>query len=454
MRTARDARLGLIALAALLTAATASAQPAVRKAAVGQELSALLEATTRAVGPAVVEIHTTAFVPADGRVARSSDLVTTQRGAGSGAIVDADGYIVTNAHVVQGVQRLRVDLPMPAVGHSILAARTRSLSAEVVGIDLETDLAVIKVAASGLPVVRMGDSDDLRAGQLVLAFGSPLGLQNTVSLGVVSAVARQLEPDAPMIYVQTDAPINAGSSGGPLVDLDGRLVGLNTLMMSRTGGYEGLGFAAPSNIVRTVYEHIRAHGRVRRGDIGVRAQTITPALADGLGLATDAGVVLADVLPRSPGAVAGLIPGDLVLALDGKPMENSRQFQVGLYRHFVGDVVTLDVLRDGERVSVPVALTERPDPLARVSAAADPRRNRVEMLGILAVPLDVEVARLLPIVRRGRGVVVVSTAGATLDAVDGSVLPGDVIYGVNRTSVADLAGLRQALAALPADRAL
>ncbi|MEZ5292916.1 MAG: trypsin-like peptidase domain-containing protein [Vicinamibacterales bacterium] len=452
MRSAERARAGALAIAALLAAATASAQPAGRRAAAGDDLSAVLEATTRAVGPAVVEIHTTAFVPADGRAGHGSDLVTTARGAGSGVVVDADGYIVTNAHVVRGAQRLRVDLPVPARGRSILAARTRSLPAEVVGIDLETDLAVIKVAASGLPVVRMGDSDELRAGQLVLAFGSPLGLQNSVSLGVVSAVARQLEPDAPMIYIQTDAPINAGSSGGPLVDLEGRLVGLNTLMLSRTGGYEGLGFAAPSNIVRTVYEHLRAHGRVRRGDIGVRAQTITPALAEGLGLAGDAGVVLADVLPRTSADVAGLRPGDLVLALDGKPMENSRQLQVGLYRRFVGDVVTLALLRDGQPVSVPVAVAERPDPLAPVSASADPRRNRVDMLGILAVALDPAVARLLPAVRIGRGVVVVSSAGADLDAVDGPLLPGDVICAVNRTPVADLMDLRQALASLPPGR--
>ena len=191
-------------------------------------------------------------------------------------IVDADGYIVTNAHVVTGAQRLRVDIPLPVTGGSILAARSRTVDAAIVGIDLETDLAVIKVEERNLAALPFGDSDELRVGQLVLAFGSPLGLDNSVSLGVVSAIARQLEPESPMVYVQTDASINPGSSGGPLVDLRGRIVGINTLILSQAGGFEGLGFSAPSNIVRTVYEQIRRFGRVRRGDIGVRAQTVTP----------------------------------------------------------------------------------------------------------------------------------------------------------------------------------
>jgi len=446
----RTAALAAIGLTVLLEVAPAAAQPAVRPAAVGGELSAALEATATAVGPSVVEIFTTSYVPNDGLTPRPGDLVTTQRGSGSGVIVDPAGYIVTNAHVVRGAQRLRVAIPTAATGRSIVGAGARSVAGEVVGLDLETDLAVIKVDAGRLPALPLGDSDQLRTGQVVLAVGNPLGLQNSVSLGVVSAVARQLEPDSPMIYVQTDASIHSGSSGGPLVDLRGRLVGLNTLMMSRGGGYEGLGFAAPANIVRTVYEQIRAHGRVRRGDIGVRAQTITPELATGLGLARDTGVVLADVLPRSPAALAGLAPGDIVLALDGKPMENSRQLQVGLYRHVVGDVVTLDVLRDGRTSAFPVAMTERLDGLAGATATADPRRNLVPRLGILAVALEPRVARLMPAVRGGQGVVVVSTVSGAIATRDGGLAPGDVIYSVNRQPVAELTALRSAIDGVPA----
>jgi serine protease Do len=454
MRAADVCRRGLAGaiLAGVVASTPAGAQPAVRKAAAavvpGSELSASLEAAAKAVSPSVVEIFTTTYVANEGAPPHRTDLVMTQRASGSGVIVDPSGLIVTNAHVVQGAQRLRVEIPALAGGRSILATGPRSVTGEVIGLDLETDLAVVKVDAGRLPALPLGDSDALRTGQLVLAFGSPLGLQNTVSLGVVSSVARQLEPDSPMIYVQTDAAIHTGSSGGPLVDLTGRVVGINTLMVSRSGGYEGVGFAAPANIVRTVYEQIRIHGRVRRGDIGVRAQTITPELAAGLGLARDRGVVLADVLPRSPAAVAGLAPGDVVLALDGKPMENSRQLQVGLYRHVVGDIVTLEILRAGRPSTFPVAMTERLDALSDPAAAGDPRRHLVPRLGILAVPLDPRVAEMLPPVRGGRGVVVISTVSGAIESRHGGLAPGDVIYSVNRNPVGELTALRTAVDAV------
>jgi S1-C subfamily serine protease len=202
------------------TQTTPSAAPA-------EELSRSTEALAGLVSPAVVQIFTTSYVAAAGVVAREADLVTTQRASGSGVIVDPAGYIVTNAHVVTGAQRLRVDIPLPVTRDSILASRSRTVNATIVGIDLETDLAVIKVEEQNLAALPFGDSDDLRSGQLVLAFGSPLGLDNSVSLGVVSAIARQLSPESPMVYVQTDASINPGSSGGPLVDLRGRIVGIN-----------------------------------------------------------------------------------------------------------------------------------------------------------------------------------------------------------------------------------
>ena len=416
-------------------------QPTVNAA----DVTSALERTARLASQAVVEIFTTSYVAGNGLLPRPTDLVTTQRASGSGVVVDAQGYIVTNAHVVRGAQQLRVELPARSSGRSIVGARGKSVRGEVVGIDAETDLAVIKVAARDLPWLPLGDSDELSAGQLVMAVGNPLGLHNTVSLGIVSAVGRQLEPDSPMIYVQTDATITEGSSGGPLVDLQGRVVGINTLLLSRSGAYEGLGFAAPSNIVRTVYDHIRAHGRVRRGDIGVRAQTITPELAAGLALARDTGVVLADVVPGSQAARAGLRVGDLVLSLDGKPMENGRQFQVGLYRRVVGDVVQLNILRDGQMLNVPVAMTERQDPLAGISADVDARRNLVVRLGILGIDLNPRIAALLPALRSGRGVVVASTVAGALDARDGGLAVGDVIYAVNRTPVNALATLQAVL---------
>jgi serine protease Do len=408
-------------------------------AIVPTDLSASLEATARQVGPAVVEIFATLYVATEGVVPSAADLVTTQRASGSGVIVDPDGFIVTNAHVVRGTQRVRVNIPTPPAGQSILAASSRLVTGQVVGVDLETDVAVIKVNERNLPAVPFGDSEDLKPGQIVLALGSPLGFQNSVSLGVVSAVARQLEPESAMIYVQTDASISPGSSGGPLVDLRGRLIGINTLAASEEG-HPGPGFAAPSNIVRSVYEQIRKNGRVRRGDIGIRAQTLTPVLAAGLRLDRDHGVIVGDVMPGSPAARVGVQPGDILLAVDGKPMENGRQLQVTLYRRLVGEVVMLQILRGEQTLEIPVAMTERRE--LHSGEPIDPRDNLVSRLGILALTVDPAVAQSLPGFRLRSGVVVVSTLAGTVDARDGGLAPGDVIFAVNRTPVSRLGELR------------
>jgi serine protease Do len=239
-----------------------------------------------------------------------------------------------------------------------------------------------------------------------------------------------------------------------LVDLRGRLVGINTLNVSQAGGSEGLGFAAPSNIVRTVYEQIRESGRVRRGDIGIRVQTVTPLLASGLNLPRDHGVVLADVMPGSAAAVAGLRPGDLVFALDGKPMENGRQLQVNLYRRLVGELVSLEFLRDGQPLKVSVAVTERRDPLAGLSAPGDLRQNLVARLGVLGVDLDEQIAATLPVLRVPSGVVVASTVAGALDAREGGLAVGDVIYAINRKPIMGLTDLRAALDGLKAGDAV
>jgi serine protease Do len=438
---------------ATLAGAPLVAQAPVR-GATALDVSRALETTTRTAGATVVQIFATSFSAGEGILPRSGDLVTTERASGSGVIVAPDGYIVTNAHVVRGARRIRVEVPTRDGGQSILATRTRTLSAELVGLDIETDLAVLKVDATNLAVLPFGDSDDLRAGQLVLAFGSPLGLQNSVTLGVVSAVARQLAPESPMIYVQTDASINPGSSGGPLVDLAGRLVGINTLIVTQAGGNEGLGFAAPSNIVRAVYEQIRKSGRVPRGDIGIRPQTVTPVLAAGLRLPRDHGVVLGDVLPESPAARAGLRTGDLVVALDGKPMENGRQLRVGLYRKAIGEVVSLEIVRGQSTITVPVAMAEREDPFDRLNDSVDPRPNLVPRLGVLGVDVDRRVAAMLPGLRMTSGIVVVSTVAGAIDPREGGLAPGDVIHAINGNSVQSLAELRASLELLEAGDAV
>ncbi len=408
-----------------------------------------LEALAVQVGPSVVQINVSGFTVAQSAASGGDTLLEHQRGTGSGVILDASGYIITNYHVVESARRVQVVLSAPRPGGAASLVRTtgRTLDGTVVGIDEETDLAVIKVNATGLPAITIGDSDTLRAGQIVAAFGSPLGLENSMTMGVVSAVGRQLEPDDPMVYVQTDAPINPGNSGGALVNIKGQLVGINTLILSQGGGNEGLGFAAPSNIVRTVFEQIRKSGRVKRGTIGVAAQTITPTLAAALKLPQDSGVILADVYPDEPGEKAGLLIGDIVLSVDGKPMENGRQLEVNLYQRAAGDVTTLVVLRGGQRLTRPVAVAEREDDPARFSELVTPERNLVERLGILGVDLTPELAAKVGSTRVLRGVVVASRA--LMSAAEYGLQPGDVIVGVNGAPAGSLADLRSMIGRLP-----
>jgi serine protease Do len=414
------------------------------------EVSRQLESLSEKVGPAIVQIFTTSYAPRDVLVARSADLLPRERSSGSGVIIDADGYIVTNAHVVSGATRVQVELPESRRDEkrSILKPRGRRVGAQVVAIDHETDLAVIKVARRGLPTLPYGDSDELRPGQIVLAFGSPHGFENTVTMGVVSAVARQLEPDDPMIYIQTDAPINPGNSGGALVDVEGRLVGINALIFSQGGGDEGIGFAAPSNIVRNIVDQVRKYGRVRRGDIGVTVQTITPTLASGLSLSQDWGVIIADVDPGGPSDRAGVKTGDLVLRLNGKPMENARQLLVNLYGKPIGEPITLSMLRGTRALEVKVPVAERADDPSRFSDLVRPDVNLVPRFGILALDLDARVRPLLPDLRFDEGVLVAATAEDVHDPAEGTFLPGDVIYFVNGVRVKTLASLREVVNSL------
>jgi serine protease Do len=442
MRKAPKIWLAAVVVAGLAAEVSVSGQAARTAAPAADTLSTLLEDAARRVQPSVVRIFATSYVPGEGLLPSNADLVATARASGSGVLVDADGYVITNAHVVQGAARLRVEVPSARTGSSILPPAGRIVAGTLVGIDVETDLAVIKIDPQKVPALTFGDSDELRSGQIVMAVGSPLGLERSVSLGVVSSVARQLEPDSPMVYVQTDAAINPGSSGGPLVDVQGRLVGINTLIASQSGGSTGIGFAAPSNIVRSVYEQIKTTGTVRRGDIGVRAQTIAPTLAAGLQLADTAGVILADVLPGGPAARAGLLVGDIVTAIDGKPMENARQFHVNVYRRRPGQTVTLDVLRDGNARQVKVVVAVRGPELEAISAFADPRANRVARLGVLALTLDPKIASLLPPRRSSTGVVIASTVAGAIDSADGGLAPGDIIYAANRTPIASLADIQ------------
>jgi serine protease Do len=446
----KGVRLLCILVICLAAPAAAAAQSSAPVAALS-DLSRSLQNLAARVSPSVVQIFVTGYAPPDEEDQAASGEPQLERSSGSGVIVDSDGYIVTNAHVVENATRIEVELPLDASGgapgRSILRRRGRTVGGQIVAIDHETDIAVIKVEARGLPTLTFGDSDSLRSGQIVLAFGSPLGLESSVSMGVVSAVARQLTPEDPMIYIQTDATINPGNSGGALVDTEGRLVGVNTLIYTQSGGSEGIGFAAPSNIVRNVFTQIRKYGRVRRGEIGVSTQTITPLMAEALGLSFDAGVIVADVAADGPAGKAGLEPGDVVLTLDGKQMENGRQFRINVYTRGVGEQIALEVRRGARTLTVRVPVVERENDTGRLEALIGSQQV-IRELGIIGLDLTPAIAEMLPSVRRQKGVVIARVTPETPYSQQGRLQPGDVIYAVNGKAVVSVEELKTAMAAL------
>ena len=415
-----------------------------------RQFSASIEALVTRVSPSVVQVLVTGYGPV-GNVddAGNADLVVgKQRSLASGVIVEADGYIVTNAHVVNGGQRITVVLPgtTPDASpiRSLAGARGRAVDARVVGIAREVDLALLKVDVTGLPALPLADYDTLRQGELVFAFGSPEGLRNSVTMGVVSAVARQPDADHPMVYIQTDAPINHGNSGGPLVNVSGELVGINTYILSESGGSQGLGFAIPSAIVDVAYRHLRTYGHLHQGQIGASLQTITPSLAHGLRLSQDWGVVVSDLLPGGPADLAGLRVADIIVSIDGRPMDSLPLLAFYLYARNAGDRLELAVLRGANRLVLDVPVIERPHDLDRLADRVDPDENLIRQLGILGLAINDDTVPMIPSLRAPSGVIV---AARTQDphAADVSLSAGDVIHSVNGAAITTLQELRAAL---------
>jgi serine protease Do len=407
-----------------------------------------LENLAAKVSPAVVQILVTGYGPLQQQNRSETALIVRQHAVGSGVIVDPNGYIMTNAHVVEGAQRIRVALPMPIDSTRALAAgRRHILEARLVGVHKETDLALLKIDDKDLPTLVLLAQQHPRVGQLVFAIGSPEGLQNSVTMGVVSAVARQADPDKPITYIQTDAPINPGNSGGPLVDMNGAVVGINTFILSEGGGSEGLGFAIPARIVDFVYHSLRKYGHVHRVEIGAVAQEITPTLADGLKLSQRWGVIVTDVKPDGPAAAAGLQIQDIVLSADDRHIETLPQLTSALYLHRLDQVLKLEILRGDQKKTLYVPAIEHRDQMDQLFDAADPEKNLVPRLGILGIDLTDDLRAKIGTLRIPSGVIVLGRA-ADLILPDTGLQTGDIIHALNTTHITSMDTLRATLLTL------
>ncbi len=401
------------------------------------ELSDEVRELSAAISPSIVQITATGYGIAGNEEQGGVSVLSRQRSTGSGVIVSADGYIITNAHVIEGARSIRVKL------NGQRRAQDSLFEGKLIGRDRLLDLALLKIPAEGLRPLPLGNSRDIKQGELVLAVGSPLGMENSVSLGVVSAVARQLSDDDPRIFIQTDAPINPGNSGGPLVDVEGRVIGINTFIFTQSGGSEGLGFAIPSNVVRYVYASLRRDGHVHRGIIGISVRTITPALALGFNLEPENGVLVEDVLPEGPADRAGVRVGDVILGIGGAPLHNVRDLSLQMYEYTIGTMAELQILREQKKLQIAVRVSEKENVPERFADMVDPDKNLVSKLAILGITVDDQIRQLIPL-RDNSGVLVAAFAGPPPYLGD-QLGAADVIHAVNGRRVTSVETLRTEL---------
>ena len=359
-----------------------------------------------------------------------------QSGLGSGVVIKSDGYILTNNHVIDGADKITVEF-----------ADGKSAVAKLVGSDPPTDLAVLKVEQTGLPTLSYGDSDAARVGDVVLAFGNPLAVGQTVTMGIVSAKGRAtgVGDGSYEDFLQTDAPINQGNSGGALVDLQGQLLGINAQILSPSGGNIGLGFAIPASMARAVADQLIKDGKVHRSKLGVTVQAITPELAEGLGISQLRGALVSGVEPGSPGEKAGLREGDVITALDGQPLADSNQLRNKVATSAPNRPVELTVLRDGRETTMTATLAPRDGDSER-SAASSQEGESAEKLGMTVAPMSPQIAAEMDLPSTATGVVVIEVdpAGAAAEA---GFRPGDIVKKVNGREVKSVTDLKDAVAA-------
>lgn len=363
-----------------------------------------------------------------------------QRGTGSGVIISADGYILTNNHVVGEADEIKVKL---ADGREVKATR--------VGTDPDTDLAVIKVDVPNLPYAKLGDSERVEQGEWVIALGSPFGLQQTMTAGIVSATGRDL-PGAGQFtnFIQTDASINPGNSGGPLINMQGEVIGINTLIFSQTGASSGIGFAIPSNLATKIYAQLIKSGKVTRGYLGVYPSEVTPALAKAVGYTGTEGAIIRDLPATGPAARAGLRSGDVIIEVDGKAVKSPKQLTELVSDLPVGKAVKVRYVRDGRTETASINLGERPR-----AGSPDPEQNGNEdenpgKLGLRMQSLTPEMAREMKLkIATGAIVISVQPDGPAAEA---GVQVGDVIHKINRTQVVSAQNVTDTITALKGEK--
>ena len=341
-----------------------------------------------------------------------------QRGEGSGFIISADGYILTNAHVVAEASDVTVRL-----------TDRREFTAKVIGVDKKSDVAVIRIPAKDLPTVKIGDPSRLRPGEWVVAIGSPFGFENSVTAGIVSAMSRNLPDSGYTPFIQTDAAVNPGNSGGPLFNMAGEVVGINSQIYSRTGGFMGISFAIPIDVAVNVEEQLIKTGHVERGRIGVVIQDVNQQLADSFGLDRPHGALVSQVEEGAPGAKAGLKAGDVILSVNGRSIEHSNQLPTIIAAFKPGTTVSLEIWRDRAARKVPVQIAELKEGRVKTSAAAPGERSGSERLGLTLRPLSAQEKRAAGL---ESGLLVEDVDGPALRA---GVQQGDVIVGVNNQPV-------------------
>lgn len=396
----------------------------------------------RAVMPSVVSITTSTrmsredhpFFGQEGLERFFGPMPRERTALGSGVVVTEEGHVITNYHVIRGVDEITVTLDDGS-----------TTQAEVVAEDPVMDLAVLMIEADNLRPLPLGDSDQVEVGEIVFAIGNPFMLHQTVTQGIISAKGRMGIVDNPSDFLQTNAEINPGNSGGPLVNWRGEVVGINTAISSRTGAWQGVGFAIPSNLVRQALESVSRHGRILRGFLGVVIQDLTPELAEGFGLDSTDGALVSDVMEDSPAAQAGVERGDVIIGFDGRPIKEFTDLRRMVTQTDVGSEVPVRVIRDGEEVVLNATIEEL-DGETRTAAVPGRPSERAELPGVTVEDISSRLRRELNLDAEVEGVVVTRVDSESPSA--GELRPGDVIEEVNRRPVRNRAQFREALSEL------